>query len=153
MGGYPRYFFLGPLVFSSATLDLLDTLQGSTFGHLAVTRSPLVSRMFDWRAFDGEELVTLGPSLLPHRLSQGYGQQALAVVESVNGVRVKNLAHLVETLRDASGEYVTLDMAGRNASLVFRRAELLESTDEILADEGIRNRCSDDLRGIWEGER
>ncbi len=149
-GGYPRYFILGPLVFSSATLDLLETLGGSAVGHLAVTKSPLLSRTFDRRAFDGEELVTLGPSLLPHRISQGYGQQTLAVVESVNGVHVKNLAHLVETLRDASGEYVTLDMTGRHASLVFRRAELLESTEGILADEGIRNQCSDDLRGIWE---
>ena len=152
-GSYPRYFIFGPLVFSSATLDLVEAVSGKGVGYLATRKSPLVTRMFDRRQFDGEELVVLGPALLPHRITQGYGQQVLAVVESVDGVRVKNLMHLIRTLRDAAGEYVTLDMTGTDPSLVFRRAELVESTEEILADEGIRNRCSPDLRGIWEAEQ
>ena len=42
--------------------------------------------------------------------------------------------------------------AGRYDLLVFRRQELLDVTEEILADEGIRNQCSADLKEVWEGK-
>jgi hypothetical protein len=34
---------------------------------------------------------------------------------------------------------------------VFNRQEVLDATDEILNDNGVRQQASDDLRAIWEG--
>jgi len=37
----------------------------------------------------------------PHKLSIGYTNPSAQVVKSINGVPVRNLDHLVETLRDS----------------------------------------------------
>jgi hypothetical protein len=62
---------------------------------------------------------------------------------------VRNLAHLVELLRDAKDEFLTIDLAGLAAPMVFRRDEALKATDDILSDEGIRKQYSDDLEKVW----
>ena len=152
MGEYPSHFILGPMVFTGATADLsarVSMLPGEFFG---VSRSPLLSRRFDRPAFEGEQLVVLGPRLFPHRTSKGYGGASFGVVEQVNDVKVKNLPHLVELLRDATGEFLTLKLAGKYETLVFRRQEVLDSTEEILENEGIREQYSDDLAEVWNGE-
>ena len=41
---------------------------------------------------------------------------------------------------------------GGYETLVFRRDELIDSSEEILEDEGIRSQYSDDLREVWEAE-
>jgi S1-C subfamily serine protease len=145
-GKYPRYFVHGPMVFSAASLDLAARSGGAGL----VQRTPLFRRMMDQRKFEGEELVTLGSGLLPHRLSRGYSSQAFAVVSKVNDTPVRNLTHLVELIRDAKGEYITFDLAGRYETLVFRRDELAKATEDILADEGIRKQYSDDLDAVWK---
>ena len=151
MGKYPRYFIYGPMVFMQATQEQVLTLGMSpTWAvSLMMAKNPLLSRETDQRAFDGEEIVTLGHSLLPHRTSRGYNPPGYSVVTHVNGTAVRNLAHLVELLRDAKGELLTIDLAGRAPPLVFRREEALKATEELLSDEGIRKQCSDDLESIW----
>ena len=64
---------------------------------------------------------------------------------------MRNLAHLVELLRDAKGEFLTIDLAGAGAPLVFRREEVLKATEDILSDEGVRKQYSDDLESVWHG--
>jgi hypothetical protein len=44
---------------------------------------------------------------------------------------------------------MTFRLAGRYETLVFRRDELDKSTEEILANEDIRSRGSEDLLRIW----
>jgi S1-C subfamily serine protease len=155
MGNYPRYFICGPMVFMQATQEQLFAMTASPVWRitLGMVKSPLLARQVDRRAFDGEEIVTLGHSLLPHRISKGYRGLGYSVVTHVNGTAVRNLAHVVELLRDAKGEFLTIDLAGRSPPLVFRREEALKATDEILADEGIRRQCSEDLEGIWRARK
>jgi S1-C subfamily serine protease len=150
-GKYPRYFIYGPMVFMQATQENVFSLVMSPAwsATLMLTKSPLLAREMDRQAFAGEEIVTLGYSLLPHRTSKGYVSTPYSVVTHVNGTTVRNLAHLVELLRDAKGEFITIDLAGRVPPLVFRRDEALKATDEILADEGIRKQYSDDLESAW----
>jgi len=145
-GKYPRYFILGPMVFTAASLDLVARAGGQ----IIVQRSPLMTRMMDQRDFEGEELVTMGFGMLSHAITKGYNSQAFAVVTRVNGTPVRNLTHLVEMLRDAQGEYITFHFAGRYETIVFRRDELVKATDDVLADEGIRKQYSDDLEGVWK---
>lgn len=150
-GSYPRYFVYGPMVFSAASQDLAARLQGAG-GMLTLRDNPLVKRRFDVPEFEGEEIVVLGARLFPHQITEGYDPQSFASVASVNGIDIKNLAHLVETLRDLDAEFVEIRLDGAYETLVFRKAEIDESSEQILEDEGIRSQSSPDLKGIWEGE-
>ena len=100
-------------------------------------------------AFEGEEIVTLGAGLLPHKTAKGYTLAPFSVVSRLNGKPVRNLAHLVELVRDCKDEFLTIDLAGDGSPLVFRRREILQATEDILADEGVRKQCSDDLERVW----
>lgn len=75
------------------------------------------------------------------------------MLKSVNGTPVKNLKHLVTLVRDNRDQYLVFEWADTYAeSVVFDREELLKSTEEVLADNDIRNAMSDDLRPVWEGK-
>jgi S1-C subfamily serine protease len=149
-GSYPRYFVCGPMVFMSASQELSGRLAaGAGATVLMAAKNPLLSRGMDTPAFEGEEIVMLGYGLLPHKTSKGYTPPPFSVVSHVNGTAVRNLAHLVELLRDAKDEFLTIDLAGLAAPMVFRRDEALKATDDILSDEGIRKQYSDDLEKVW----
>ena len=150
LGKYPRYFIYGPMVFTQATQDVAARFASSAVGAMYTTyyKNPILPRLLDQSSFAGEEIVAL-THLLPHKTSKGYSLPAFSAVSRVNGTQVRNLAHLVELLRDAAGEFLVVELTGPTEPLVFRRAEVLQATEEILADEGIRKQYSDDLENVW----
>jgi len=153
-GRYPSYFVFGPLVFSAVTSDLLSRIEraSSALSHLSQIGSPLVTRRGDKPRFEGEQLVIVASPMFPHRLAVGYSNPFTKVVKEVNGVRIKNLRHLVETLRDCKEKYLTISFDDRGGeTIVFNRQDVLDATDEILTDNGVRQQASDDLRAVWEG--
>jgi len=155
-GAYPSYFVYGPLVFSNASMQFVGGLAGNgsnIMGRLGFATGPLVKRVLDRPAFEGEALVVVSSPLFPHRLSKGYGNPAARVVKAVNGVSIRNLAHLVEILRDSRDEFISVDFYGRDAeALVFRRSEILAATDEILTDNGVRSQGSSDVLALWKAK-
>jgi hypothetical protein len=158
-GAYPSYFIYGPIVFSRANaLFTRSFLTGTRAGRFAAwfsnMGSPLLSRASDKPAFEGEELVVVPSPFFPHKLSRGYSEPFYQVVKAINGVRVKNLAHLVELLRDSKGEFIRIEFDSRyGETLVFPRAEMLAATDEILTDNGIRSQGSPDTLAIWNAKK
>jgi hypothetical protein len=148
MDKYPRYCVFGPMVFSAASQELAVGLAARGAA-LVRAKNPIITRLADHCAFEGEEIVTLGYGLLPHRTSKGYAVPPFSVVSRVNGVTVRNLAHLVEILRDAKDEFLTIEVAGDSVLLVFRREEVFKATEDVLSDEGIRKQYSDDLEKVW----
>jgi S1-C subfamily serine protease len=150
---YPRYFVCGPMVFMPASQELAQQLSGYGAAFFLAAKNPMLGRTLDVQSVPGEEIVTLGAKLLPHKTSKGYNVQPFSVVTHVNGTAVRNLVHLVELLRDAKGEFLTIDLAGLAGSLVFRRQEALAATEDIIGDEGIRKQYSDDLEGVWHGKK
>ena len=145
---YPSYFVWGPLVFSPVYADYLQFAVRAVLGD----SSPIVERMGDRAAFEGEELVILASQLLPHALSKGYDAGPFSVVGRVNGVAIKNLAHLVEVMRGLEDEYVVIEFADKGTeTLVFKRADVEAAQDGILEDNGIRNACSSDLEKSGKG--
>ena len=44
---------------------------------------------------------------------------------SINGTKIQNLRHTVETLRDLDGEFIEIELGGNYETLVFNRDELL----------------------------
>jgi len=157
-GGYPSYFVYGPVVFSEATSEFLGgftaTANGARILDLFSARgSPLIRRMGDKPAFEGERLVVVSSPFFPHKVSEGYGNPMAEVVKSINGIPIKNLAHLVQVLRDCKREFVTIDFDNRfGETLVFRRADIGSATDDILTDNGIRSQGSPDVMEIWNGK-
>jgi S1-C subfamily serine protease len=155
-GKYPSYFIYGPLVFSEATdefMNILSRIPGS-LQLLGFQGSPLAARFGERPAFAGERLVVVVHPMFTHPIGQGYSSPFMRVVSSVNGVRLKNLAHLVETLRDLKDEFVSFDFAGTRGveTIVFRREEALKATEDVLSDNGIRQESSEDLRDVWRGK-
>ena len=154
-GEYPPYFICGPLVFSPATAQFLGPLSGNAnaITSLTVIGSPLATRRGEQPAFPGEQLVLVSSPFFPHKLARGYDNPISRVVDLVNGVKIRNLAHLVTTLRDAQGEFITIEFAGRGSeALVFPRKEMLAATDDILGDNGVRAQGSPDTLAIWNAK-
>jgi|SRR5579862_1098128 len=112
-GAYASYFVYGPLVFACATPEMLVSLTGGQRSRywtplLMDQGSPLLRRIDDSPEFEGEQLVVV-TSFFPHKLSRGYRDPTAEVVKSIDGIRVKNLAHLVELLRGGKDPFVTID--------------------------------------------
>jgi len=158
-GHYPSYFIYGPMVFSKATAQFTRSfLTGARAGRYAAwlssIHSPLLARTADKPAFDGEELVVVPSPFFPHKLSAGYAEPIYEVVKTVNNVRVKNLNHLVEILRDSKDEFIRIEFDNRyGETLVFPREETLKATDEILTDNGIRSQGSPDTLAVWNARK
>ena len=130
-----------------------QNMRTTILAHLSGLANPLVTRMADQPAFPGEGLVVIASPFFPHKLAQGYASPRAEVVKTVNGIPVKNLNHLVELLRDAKGEFITIECYNRfGETMVFPRAEMLAATDEILTDNGVRSQGSADTLAIWNAK-
>jgi S1-C subfamily serine protease len=147
-GQYPPYFVHGPLVFSPAIDQAVSGYaEGNPF---AMAGSPLVTRESDRVAFPGEELVVVTAPMLAHPITRGYSDPFGHVVKDVDGVPVKNLRHLVEVLRDGKSEYLTIRFHGElSETLVFPRRAIEEATRDLMAENGIPRRGSDDVMVVW----
>lgn len=158
-GAYPSYFICGPMVFSAATDDLLGMFSSSNqagilMSAFSLLANPLITRRGDKPAFEGEQLVIVPAPFFPHKLSKGYSNQTMRVVEAVNGVRIKNLLHLVQVIRDSKDEFIVISLAGHGGETpIFPRAEMIAATEEILTDNGVRALGSPDVLAVWEASK
>jgi hypothetical protein len=151
-GEKPSYFIHGPLVFSPAKTGAIEW-YARLRPDLDSGQSALFTRFTDRVQFPDEELVVVTSPLFTHPIAKGYGDPVGQVVAEVNGTRVKNLKHLVETLRDCTDEYLTFRFAEQGAEvLVVRREEMEKATEEILEDNGISptRRGSEDMLKVWK---
>ncbi|HVU35858.1 MAG TPA: trypsin-like peptidase domain-containing protein [Opitutaceae bacterium] len=154
-GSYPSYFVFGPMVFSDATADFIDGVDGNVnvLRLFSFMSNPLLTRRGDRPAFPGERLVVVSSPFFPHKLSKGYDNPMGRVIDSVNGKHVNNLASLVQMLRDSKDAYVTIRFAGRGSeAIVLPRKESIAAMDEILTDNGVRAQGSPDMLAIWNAK-
>ena len=81
-GGYPSYFIYGPLVFSTATWQLISGLESNAgmMRVLGFVKSPLITRALDPPDAEREELVVISSPFFPHKLANGYSSPAGSVV-------------------------------------------------------------------------
>ncbi|MGZ8289526.1 MAG: trypsin-like peptidase domain-containing protein [Telluria sp.] len=154
-GGYPSYFIYGPIVFTRATSEFVNVLGSSAAGvnALSFIGNPLITRRGDEPDATREELVTISAPFFPHQLSTGYSNRFASVVQSVNNIPVRSLAHLVQVLRDLKDELVVFHFDQRGGeTIVFPRKAMLEATESVLTDNGIRTQGSADMMDIWGGK-
>lgn len=147
---YPEYFIAGPMVFLKVSKDLMDNNMGY-FAYLSLQGNPVAARAEKLQAFEGEELVAMGSSFLPHPITKGYAIAGFPALKSVDGETVKSLAHLVELVRDADGDFIEFEFYDKSQeTLIFDRQELMDVTEEILEDNSIRRQGSNRLMDVWE---
>jgi len=148
---YPEYAIFGPLVFATATQEIVRgaASRHKWFTYLTHQESPLIGSMSMRPAFPGEQLVIVSSRMFSHPISKGYSNPMFSVLTHVNDQPVKHLAHLVELIRDSTEDFVEFTFAGRTETMVFRREELMESNESILEAEGIRHQFSPRLHKIW----
>jgi S1-C subfamily serine protease len=152
-GDYPSYFIYGPLVFSTATWQLVSSFENNAglMRILGAVKSPLITRALDAPDAETEELVVISSPFFPHKLANGYSNPAGSVVYSVNGTHVRSLAHLVAVLRDLKDPFVTIEFDQKgNEALVFSRPAMLAATDDILTDNGVRAQGSANMMAVWQ---
>jgi len=152
-GDYPSYFIYGPLVFSTATWQFISSFENNAglLRMLGAVKSPLVTRTFDAPSPELEELVVVSSPFFPHKLAIGYSNPAGSVIYSVNGTRIKSLAHLVAVLRDLKDPFVTIEFDQKGGeALVFSRPAIVAATDDILTDNGVRAQGSPNMLSVWQ---
>jgi S1-C subfamily serine protease len=151
-GSYPSYFIYGPMVFSRATWEFRSFFNNSagSLNSFAFNAQPLVTRLADEPNAKREDLVVVSAPFFPHRLVSGYDNRFGSVVQSINDIPVRSLRHMAELLRDLKTELVVIKFDQQSAeSIVLPHAKMLESTEEILSDNGIRFQASTDLIDVW----
>jgi S1-C subfamily serine protease len=151
-GVYPSYFIFGPIAFAAATTDIysLTARSEQLDGLLTYRGSPLITRRAERPAFDGEEIVYVPSPFFPHKLAKGYSDPTLCTLKAVNGIPVRNLLQVVKQLRDTTDEFVTFEFAEKDAEiLVFPWAAMVEATEGILSDNGVRSQGSADTMAVW----
>ena len=152
-GKYPSYFIYGPLVFSRASAEFMTFVSNNALGMnvLAFAGNPLVTRRGDPPDAEREELVVISSPFFPHKLVNGYSNRFGAVIDSINGVKVHSLRHLVTLLRDQKDDLLTIhfDQHG-GETLVLPRQALVAATEDILGDNGIRAQGSPDMMEVWK---
>jgi hypothetical protein len=151
-GGYPSYFIFGPIVFSRATVEFMSFLGNSAaaINAYAYTASPLVTRRGDAPDSQREELVVVSSPFFPHKLVTGYSNRFGAVIYSINNQPIRSLKHLVEVLRDLKDDLIVIHFDQRyGETMVLPRKAMLEETESILSDNGIRTQASADLMEVW----
>jgi hypothetical protein len=88
--------------------------------------------------------------MFAHKLMRGYGDPVGQVVKDVDGTRVKNLSHMVELLRDGKGEFITFRFHGEfSETIVLPRKAVEDATLELLAENGVPRRGTDDVLAVW----
>lgn len=151
-GEYPSYFIYGPIVFSRATNEFLSFISGNAaaLNGYAYNASPLVTRRGEMPDNNREELVVISAPFFPHKLVTGYSNRFGSVIRSINGISIRSLQHLVGVLRDLKDDLIVIHFDQRNGeTMVLPRKAMLEQTETVLSDNGIRSQGSADMMAVW----
>ncbi len=151
-GGYPSYFIYGPIVFSRATAEFTSFISqnANALNAYSFIASPLVTKRGDAPTPEREELVVVSSPFFPHKLVSGYSNRFGSVIYSINKVPVRSLAHMVALLRDSKDEMIVIHFDQRGGeNIVVRRKEMVDATESILSDNGIRLQGSKDMMDVW----
>jgi S1-C subfamily serine protease len=154
-GSYPSYFIYGPMVLTRATLEFRSFFNSNAnaLNSFAFNAQPLLTRVADEPSAEREDLVVISSPFFPHRLVSGYDSRLGAVVKSINDIPVRSLRHFVELMRDMKDELVVIKFDQRSSeSIVVPHAQMLQSTEAVLSDNGIRFQASADLMDVWTGK-
>jgi S1-C subfamily serine protease len=149
----PTYFIFAGLVFLPLTYDYMATWKWDNvtprFKHYYYSRLPS----------ERHEQIVLVNQVLAHDINVGYHQVHGAVVERINGIDIVAMRDVARALAEPVGKFhvIELDYHGMRGEssdyhssygtrIVIDAARAAQATAEILAQNGIANDRSPDLR-------
>lgn len=125
----PRYFVYGGLVICPVTVNLLKSWGGEWYNQAPKEWVALLNN--NYRIDEKDEIVAV-LKVLAARVNQGYQDISTWTIASVNGVRVKNLRHLVELVEKSEpSAFVTFEN-DRGQVIILDRENVKRAQDEIL---------------------
>lgn len=130
----PEYFIYGGGVFMPLTLNYLESWGREWYlNSVDYLTHPV---LFDnWRREDREEIVVL-TFMLPAGVNTGYETLQNEIIETVDGVNVRNFGQFVELVESGTGEYLELS-TNLNNIIVLRREEAEGENASIMNRYGI----------------
>lgn len=163
-GAYPSYYVYGPVTFIEVNDVLMNGVSRGLWFSAAMHGSTLLSEIKRPQPDPSQRIVVATYDLLSHQITKGYDYpMAFPILRAVNGEKIKNLRHLVETLENQTAEFTLFEFDGRNMhavrsprtgpqDLVFKHREVLQSREEILDEAGIRSYYSKDMRDLIKND-
>eukprot|EP00933_Yihiella_yeosuensis_P033675 TRINITY_DN27332_c0_g1_i1.p1 TRINITY_DN27332_c0_g1~~TRINITY_DN27332_c0_g1_i1.p1 ORF type:complete len:547 (-),score=110.05 TRINITY_DN27332_c0_g1_i1:197-1837(-) len=116
----PRYLISGGLIFVPLTRPFLASAFGENFEceRPAELSSDLLNLLENGtRDCSGHELIVL-TQVLASEVTIGYSDAGLEVLESFNGVKVKNLKHLSELLDKCKDKFMRFGFQGKHVVIL-----------------------------------
>lgn len=133
----PDYFLLGPFVFTTVSIN-----------YLVDVRPDFHDLIFEDRETPDEEFVVLS-AVMPDAAAEGYLGMAEAHVRSVNGVKIRNLRHLVSVVEESRDEFLRfgLDTGDEwDKTMILDPAQMREAKPRVMERYAIPADRSEDLR-------
>ena len=133
----PDYFVYGGFVFTTISFD-----------YLVRTEAKFHDVLFKDKRCDGEELVAISFCFADTGI-EGYIGCAKSLVRSVNGVKVRNLRHLVEIVDSCKSGFVCFGLdedTEWDFKVIVDAKEMREATARVMKRNQIPADRSDDLR-------
>jgi S1-C subfamily serine protease len=130
----PEYEVIGGLVLVEISDDLMRDWK---FIPPAVDQQRLEYRRTGSDTIDRLLMVV---NVLPDEINRGYEKSRFGIVETVNGVKVSNVAQVREQLNKPDGDYVVLGFAPHDIQVTFSRKALAERMPVIAERYGIKPR-------------
>ena len=124
----PVYYIIGGLVFVPLTTNYLDCWGG----YWAKAPRELVNFMFDGEITLKRDEVVVLSMVLADGINMGYQDINAAAVVKANGIKLKNLKHLIEIIESMNSGFLELELQSKD-KVVLDIAVSRKATTEILA--------------------
>ena len=141
-GKPPAYYIAGGLVFTPASVPYLRSEYGTHFDYDSPVR--LLEKMLHGHVKEPDEELVVLSQVLAADINIGYEDVVNTAVDKFNGVKVRNLRHLVQLVEACQDEYLRFEL-DYNTVLVLTAAAARAATPAILETHSIPQRASADL--------
>ncbi len=119
----PDWYLLGSFVFTTTSYNYLFDIGPD-----------IHDPMFEDREFPDEEFVVIS-AVMPDVCAEGYLGMAEAHVRTVNGVKIRNLRHLVTVVEDSKDEFLRfeLDIGEEwDSTMILDAAQMRAATPRVM---------------------
>lgn len=118
----PRYLIFGGLTFTPLTKNYISTISDKSNG---------IDMLFynKGESEDFNEPVIWMQTIFPHKVNRGYWSGAY-VVETVNGIKVKNFKHFVNLIDNLNTEFVVIETVEKQ-KIILNVKEAKESFEDL----------------------
>ena len=117
------YFCFGGIIFTTLTSNYLASLKN--------VPDSLAAQMIKGKEFEDSGLVVL-TMVLGDEVNIGYQDIVTELVSSVNGIKVRNLRHLIKLLEEKKDGYAVIRFHQENRPMVLDLKQFRASTPRIL---------------------